>query len=308
MLVVPGLLLPYRRFFESRHLSDRETEIARLKGEAQEAVRRAANEREEAERRARSERIDLSRRLETVAAERAEVARKLDAADRTAADLREQLGRVSEMEAKLQALEAELVATRAREQEQVGAAAPLEQEIRRLEGALRDRGHDVVRLQRELTETERFGRELLFELEDARKLKITAGGSDAGGASFGSGGASVPEPSTPAASASGAADLRSAELVERAARAEADLLAANWKIARLEREATRRARADGSDPTTSATRELEIALTAAQREIALLRAGGAGEKSPGEENAALIEDALLLGQLERERRSEREIP
>ncbi len=290
-----------------------EGEITRLKGEAQEAGRRAAHERDEAERRARSERSDLSRKLEAAVAERAEIARKLDAADRAAADLREQLGRVTEMDAKVQALEAELVATRAREQEHVGAAAPLEQEIRRLEGALRDRGHDVVRLQRELIETERFGRELLFELEDARKIKLTSGNSDAGGASFGSGGASAPEASgssAPAASASASApvEARSSDLVERAARAEADLLAANWKIARLEREATRRARAEGSDPTSSATRELEIALTAAQREIALLRAGGAGEKSPGEENAALIEDALLLGQLERERRSEREIP
>ncbi len=121
----------------------------------------------------------------------------------------------------------------------------LEQEIARLEGALRERGRDLAKLARDLRETERVGRELLFDLEVARR---TPGPGPGGG-----GGAGPSETS------------------ERLARAEADLLSANWNIARLEREL------DDARPSTGtardANRDMALALAAAQREIAVLRAG-----------------------------------
>jgi hypothetical protein len=53
---------------------------------------------------------------------------------------------------------------------------------------------------------------------------------------------------------------------ERAARVEADLVAASWRIAQLERELARRSRPEATP--TAREQQLERALVLAQREIA----------------------------------------
>ncbi|MBK6517685.1 MAG: hypothetical protein IPG04_27100 [Polyangiaceae bacterium] len=87
-------------------------------------------------------------------------------------------------------------------------------------------------------------------------------------------------------------------------------MAANWKIAKLEREVSQSAQA----APDAVARELSIALAAAQREIALLR-GPAGydeaflrTHAPPVGAAPAIEDAILLGQLERQRAGQLERP
>ncbi|NUP11159.1 MAG: hypothetical protein HOW73_34370 [Polyangiaceae bacterium] len=205
----------------------------------------------------------------------------------------EALARAEVSEGQAASLFATLESEREKATEDRTRVAPLEHEIHALEDTLRDRGREVTRLQRELRETEQVGRELLFELEQAR------GSNGVNGA--GGGGA------TPSGEGRGSGSF---DLADRAARAEADLMAATWKISRLEREIARQGSPERTDPGVT-VRELEVALTAAQREIALLRGAAGydesflqGRVAPGDPvggGTASLEDAVLLGQLERER-------
>lgn len=170
-------------------------------------------------------------------------------------------------------------------------------DIAALEDQLRERGREVVKLQRELREGERVGKELLFELESLRVIPPhfsreggPPGGAPSGPAAGSNGsaaagqgglgaesssaagaGASTADGATPSDPERETLDARATELAERAARVEADLVAASWRIAQLEREAAERGAPDHNDRSQK-ERELERALVLAQREIAELRA------------------------------------
>src|SRR5262249_14925819 len=124
-------------------------------------------------------------------------------------------------------------------------------ELAALETALRERGHVIASLTRDLRESERVGREMLGDLEALR--------SWSGNAAMVSGGLAPGD------------DLRGRldALAASAARSEADLQAAAWRIAQLERELSE-ARRQESEPS-SVQIELEEALAAARDEVASLR-------------------------------------
>lgn len=133
---------------------------------------------------------------------------------------------------------------------ETGALEAASAEIARLEEALRDRGRKVTELERAMRESERVGKELLVELEEARTE-----------------GAAVP--SVPPASVPDALRGRLDALAANAARSEAELQTATWRIAQLERELAE-ARPGASEPS-SVQVELEQALAAARDEVASLR-------------------------------------
>lgn len=205
----------------------------------------------------------------------AESARRLAEAEKQAAEAGERAAKlareVADVEAKLAAAEAqlaeedrraaelsaELAAARRKAAEagdDEGAVEAAAAEIAALEAALRDRGHVVAALTRDLRESERVGRELLAELTSARGWN-------------GSGGLDL-EAAEPR---SGVEDLRGRldALAQSAARSEADLQAALWRNAQLERELAEARREGGQPPRAQV--ELEQALAAARDEVAALR-------------------------------------
>jgi hypothetical protein len=144
---------------------------------------------------------------------------------------------------------------RAAEIESVRAIADAAiEELTTLEGALRERGHAITALKRDLRESERTGRELLDELTSARSPS----------------GAATTLPTVNAVNVAELADLEAQldRLAQSAARSQADLQAASWRIAQLEREV----RDAAEPPAPSAVQsELEAALAAARDEVASLR-------------------------------------
>jgi SAM-dependent methyltransferase len=164
-----------------------------------------------------------------------------------------------------------------------GHAVSLEEEVRRLEESLRERGREVAKLTRDLRQTERVGRELVLELELS---KATAGSS--GGNGGGNGGGSATHGSGQITETN--------DSTERLARVEADLYAAGWQIARLERELSEAKPADQRDPA----HDLSLALAAAQREIASLRLQGFDRAIPGGgvARAEILEQSVLMSQVE----------
>lgn len=276
-------------------LAARERELTARVGELERRARELDERGREAD--VKAQRLEARRReLEEQARD---LERSLAAARREAAQA---TSRLAELDARSGAALVELATERERLAEERGKVLPLEQEVSALEAALRDRGREIARVQRELRETEQVGRELLFEVE-----RLTGRGAPGAGST--GGGSSSAGPREGAAGGERAVG-GSHQLADRAARAEADLMAANWKIAKLEREVSQSAQAA---PDTVA-RELSIALAAAQREIALLR-GPAGydeaflrTHAPPLGAAPAIEDAILLGQLERQRAGQLERP
>ena len=117
--------------------------------------------------------------------------------------------------------------------------------------ALRERGHLIASLKDDLRESERIGRELLDELTSARSP------NGAGTAS-------------PAVHNVNVIDLEGQldRLAQSAARSQADLQAATWRITQLERELR-----DAAEPpqATEIQAELAAALAAARDEVAALR-------------------------------------
>jgi len=151
-------------------------------------------------------------------------------------------------------LEAELAHTRARvsEIESVRATADAAiEELTALGGALRERGHVVAALKKDLRESERIGRELLDELGAARAPNGAA-------------------TTAPLVNTVNISDLEAQldRLAQSAARGQADLQAASWRIAQLEREVR-----DAAEPPAASEiqAELEAALAAARDEVAALR-------------------------------------
>ncbi|MRG92887.1 class I SAM-dependent methyltransferase [Polyangium spumosum] len=214
---------------------------------------------------------------------------------------------------KTQALEKQ-VATLLAERAAAESMAP---EIDALEAQLRERGHHIVVLEAELREGLRVGKELVEELEELRAAAATPAGEATPPAAAPQNGAAVP-PSTVggfAATATEAAPLATTEdvtlpsatldvteamktqldtLAARAARSEADLKAAEWRIAQLELSLAAAERGEG-EPTAVAV-ELEQALLAAHQELATLR------RAVGPEGAhvapGVVEQAVLLHQVQ----------
>ena len=197
------------------------------------------------------------------------------------------------------------------------ASESLAPEIDALEAQLRDRGHRIVVLEAELREGLRVGRELVEELEALREGHVTPTGEAAPPVATPQSQNGAPAaPSTLGGFASPAeaappmlmddVTLPSATLVvtetmktqldtlaARAARSEADLKAAEWRIAQLELALASAERGDG-EPAAVAV-ELEQALLAAHQELATLRRtiGPEGDHvAPG-----VVEQAVLLHQL-----------
>lgn len=154
-------------------------------------------------------------------------------------------------------LEAEFAHTRARaaEIESVRATADAAiEELTTLEGALRERGQVIAALKKDLRESERTGRELLDELTAARSPN----------------GATTTLPTVNVVNLAELTDLEAQldRLAQSAARSQADLQAASWRIAQLEREAR-----DAAEPLAPSEiqADLEAALAAARDEVASLR-------------------------------------
>jgi SAM-dependent methyltransferase len=251
----------------------------------------------------------LDRSKNDIERARADLERPKAELDRSKADL-------ERAKAEVTAARAELVAARARADELAAkvAAVPSEskideehaKEVEALEETLRERGREIARLHRDLREGERVGRELLQELED---LRGPSGGFGSGGSAGGLGNGPGPRASPAGgllASADASSDARLsliaqheadlAGIAERAARAEADLVAASWKLAQLERELDLHKSGKPAD-ASARERELERALVAAQRELAEAREALVRPDRGGPSDA--MEDAVLLGQVER---------
>lgn len=182
-------------------------------------------------------------------------------------------------------------------------------EIVRLEEALRERGHRIAALERDVRESERIGRELVSEVE---ALRAEHGGGEGGtlngqgapqaggrqqGASTGAAQAAPPQAATAGVDAltADAFQHRIDALAADAAQKQAELLSSTWKIEALERELSD-ARAALADPS-AIQRELGAALVRAQSEIADLRRtlGQSGSEGPIVPRA-VVEDAVLLHQ------------
>ncbi|WP_437875641.1 hypothetical protein [Sorangium sp. So ce513] len=238
------------------------------------AARRRAQEGERALEEAQRARREAAAKLDELARERdrlEERAGRLDRenraleAERSSLDARRLLleARIVELEQRVAAQEQRIAELEKRDPGEAAAA-----EIASLEEALRDRGHVIATLKAQLLESERVGKELVDELGTVFVASAAerggpddaAGGGGPGGVFPGSGGqGDVVE----------ALRQQLDALARSAASSEADLRAAGWKVAQLERELAE-ARAAAGAPQAIHD-ELEQALIAAQAEIAALR-------------------------------------
>jgi predicted nucleic acid-binding Zn-ribbon protein len=265
----------------ARRLADAQAEVARLGQQLTEA-RAALIPLETRLARAEQRPADLEPRLAAAQARATELESRLASTQARAAEMESRLaagqartpvlesrlavaeGHVAELTARLVKaelrpvqLEAELAhaLARAAEIESVRATADAAiEELTTLEGALRERGHVVTALKKDLRESERVGRELLDEL--------TAGRA--------SNGAITAAPIVTTVTTASILELEAQldRLAQSAARGQADLQAASWRIAQLEREAR-----DAAEPPAASEiqAELEAALAAARDEVAALR-------------------------------------
>ncbi|MFO0761202.1 MAG: hypothetical protein U0359_32285 [Byssovorax sp.] len=201
---------------------------------------------------------ELTRALEEAKAGAAEAERRLDAAG-LARD--EAKARLAEAEAEIVAIATKLAEAERRAGDLDEARAQAEAasaEIAALEAALRERGQLVAARERELAEAERVGRELIAELAQARAREAERPEA-------------APAPGASVSQASQVEDLRARldALAQSAARTEADLQAAGWKIAHLERALAEAG--EGARPASVVERELGAALVRARDELAALR-------------------------------------
>jgi len=193
--------------------------------------------------------------------------------------------------------------------DQASESAP---EVASFEEALRARGRDFTKLQRELAESERIGRELVQVLESGGAFAWGFGGG--GGAIMGGDSSSEGEENGGAALPGGesrgaddidpavAMQIRMDTLAESVAKREADLTASAWRISQLERELTVATRSEQHTPDRVRS-ELEDALVAAQQELAQLRHALASAVDSRELEAAVVEQAVLIQQLDGDSRS-----
>ncbi|HEY4122547.1 MAG TPA: hypothetical protein VGM56_32005 [Byssovorax sp.] len=190
---------------------------------------------------------------------------KLDVAHDRAAALEAQMSARAAHEA---ALEARLAVLEPAAKGPAGEAAA--SDVTALEQALAERGRRVRILEKDLAETERIGRELLAELAE-REARVTPAAPTPVGAPPAARGGASSSNGVVEVDVAGAAPLEAKldDLATAAARAEADLTAATWRITKLERELAD-ARA-GARPEPVVHAELEQALVAAHAEVASLR-------------------------------------
>jgi hypothetical protein len=186
------------------------------------------------------------------------------------------------------------------------AGSSLAPEIDALEARLRERGQRIAQLERDLRESLRVGKDLLDQLEERGFT------TEPNGSTNGEPGTPVPEtdpddlapptaaaPALAAPAASGPSEAVVAQLdtlASRAARAEADLKAAEWRIAQLEHMLVAEER--GYLEPATIELQLEQALLAAQQEIASLRRATGPEG--GHVGRGVIEQAVLLHQVANE--------
>ncbi len=247
----------------ARKASTRASETDAIAAELAAAQRNLA-ELEERLRESERLRVDAERRVAEAHRQIASLEERLDEARRAAPELEKRLGdsrlrlaelekRLAEEEPRRTQLEQSLADARDRiaeleGHEEVGVSAV--SELNTLEAALRERGRVVTALSRDLRESERVGKELLAELLSlqGKAAASSAPGGDGGGE-----------------------DLRSRldTLAASAARCEADLQAANWRVAQLERELDE-VKSEAQEPSAIQV-ELEQALAAARSEVASRR-------------------------------------
>lgn len=238
--------------------------------------------------------------------------------------------KVQKLEAELERMRAEKIEAGKRDKAEAEALAPLKQErdrlaetnatlekrvnefgaerdaisadLEALEGRLRERGQRIATLEAELREGLRVGKELLADLEEARAAGPEAGHSGGNGSGSLEGSGSKGQPARTSGSmamASTPTELPNAMTVQldglaaRAARAEADLEAARWRISQLEHAGIGFDRED-VEPAAVAV-ELEQALLASQQELATLRRNVGPEG--GHVAASVVEQAVLLHQV-----------
>ncbi|MDI1479919.1 hypothetical protein [Polyangium sp. y55x31] len=192
------------------------------------------------------------------------------------------------------------------------ASESLAPEIDALEAQLRDRAHRIAALEAELREGLRVGKELVEELETLRGAAVvpageaappaatpqTQNGAPAAPSTLGGFASATEVAPAEAADATPVADAETMKtqldtLAARAARSEADLKAAEWRIAQLELALASAERGEGAPAAVAV--ELEQALLAAHQELATLRraVGPEGEHvAPG-----VVEQAVLLHQI-----------
>lgn len=239
--------------------------------ESRKAALQERKEFEEANARSSAERDALKKQLDAAVAERDEA---LEARDALALD-----GEALERE---HASLTKRVDSLQRTLEETEKSAGAEAEVRRLEQTLRERGHEIVKLQRDLVESERIGRELVQELE-----QHGAFGGGSGPAGTNGGGAETDDGTTSQLDA----------LAESLAKREADLTAASWRISQLERELSVATRDEQHAPDRVRS-ELEEALVAAQQELAQLRQALSSAVDSRELKAAVVEQSVLIQQLD----------
>ncbi|WP_437966051.1 hypothetical protein WMF04_41535 [Sorangium sp. So ce260] len=229
---------------------------------ALEEARRAAARHEESE----AARGELARERDRLKerADRLERENRALEEQRSALDARRQLleARIVELEQSVVTLEQRAAELEKRDPGEAAAA-----EIASLEAALRDRGHVIASLKAQLRESERVGKELVDELGTV----FESATAERGGPGQAAGGEPGGTPQGPGGPGDAAEALRQQldALARSAAASEADLRAASWKIAQLERELTEARGTVGAPPALH--EELEQALIAAQAEIAALR-------------------------------------
>ncbi|WP_437333606.1 hypothetical protein [Sorangium sp. So ce394] len=237
---------------------------------ALEEARRAAAKHEELE----AARAELARERDRLKerVERIERENRALEEQRSALDARRLLleARIVELEQRVVALEQRAAELEKRDPGEAAAA-----EIASLEAALRDRGHVIASLKAQLLESERVGKELVDELGTAFASGTAESGGPGQAAGGGSGGA------LPGNGGQGDAveALRQQldALARSAAASEADLRAASWKVAQLERELSEARDTAGAPQALHDA--LEQALVAAQAEIAALRRAAEREEA-----------------------------
>ncbi|WP_437810201.1 hypothetical protein [Sorangium sp. So ce1078] len=243
---------------------------------ALEEARRAAAKHEESE----AARGELARERDRLKerADRLERENRALEEQRSALDARRQLleARIVELEQSVVTLEQRAAELEKRDPGEAAAA-----EIASLEAALRDRGHVIASLKAQLRESERVGKELVDELGTV----FASATAEHGGPGQAAGGEPGGTPSGPGGPGDAAEALRQQldALARSAAASEADLRAASWKIAQLERELTEARGTVGAPPALH--EELEQALIAAQAEIAALRRAAEREDVVAEQEA-----------------------
>ncbi|MGK3985428.1 hypothetical protein WME99_20450 [Sorangium sp. So ce136] len=244
------------------------------------AARRRAQESERALEEAQRARREATAKLDELARERdrlEERASRLDRENRALEEQRSALdarrllleARIVELEQSVTTLEQRAAEIEKRDPGDAAAA-----EIASLEEALRDRGHVIASLKAQLRESERVGKELVDELGTV--FEASAGGGSGQATGGGPGGATGGGPGGPGDAAEALRQQLDA-LARSAASSEADLRAASWKIAQLERELGE-ARDTAASPAALHD-ELEQALVAAQAEIAALRRAAEREEA-----------------------------